>query len=505
MKRIKKVLVANRGEIAQRIIRTIREMGIRSVAVYSDVDEKSGFVLSSDEYYPLGGIESIETYLNIEKIINIAKKTHCDAIHPGYGFLAENSLFAQCCKDEGLIFIGPKPSQIKLMGEKTLARKKMIEAGVPVVPGSEKPVCQRETLLKEAEKIGFPLLLKASLGGGGKGMKIVRNKDELFSSFDSAQREAHSAFGDPSVYIEKYLDNPRHIEVQILGDKYGNVIHLFERECSVQRRHQKIIEETPAMDLSSKTREEICRVALKAAKAISYECAGTIEFLVDGDKNFYFLEMNTRLQVEHPISELTLCLDLVRAQVLVAEGNLNPFLGMNLTQRGHAIECRIYAEDPFNNFLPSPGKITHYKIPSGPGVRVDDGVYKGSVIPKEYDPIISKLIVWGEDRQIAIERMKRALKEYLITGIKHNIPLLQFVLETEDFRRGKYNTGILKKYSFEENFKIDDSDIECSIISAIFNKKERRDKIHSEGILGSKPSLWRQVFLPENKYGLRNK
>ncbi len=443
MAKIRKVLVANRGEIAVRIIKALKELGIISVAVYSDADSEALHILLADEIEYIGPPEPLSSYLNIERIVEAAKKHGVDAIHPGYGFLAENPDFAQAVIDAGLIFIGPRPETIRLLGNKVESRQKLVDAGVPLIPGMLATGLSMEEYKKEAEKIGYPVMIKAAAGGGGKGMRIVYSPDKLESAIAAAQREAKSAFGDESVYIEKYIENPRHIEIQILGDKHGNYVHLFERECSIQRRHQKIIEETPSTALTMEKRLQMGETAIRVAKTVGYESAGTVEFLFDKYGNFYFLEVNTRIQVEHPITEMVTCRDLVKEQISIAEGNPISFKQEELRQHGHAIECRIYAEDPEKDFMPSPGRILFVKEPSGPGIRVDTGIYSGMNIPPYYDPILSKLIVWGRDREEARKRMIEALKNYVILGIKTNIPYLIDILEHPEFIAGNTFTTFI--------------------------------------------------------------
>ena len=446
-KPIKKVLVANRGEIAIRIMRSCREMGIQTVAVFSDADRSSMHVRYANEAYSIGLAPSSESYLNMDKIIAVAKKSGADAIHPGYGFLSENSVFARRCREEGITFIGPSPESIQMMGDKISARKKMIEAGVPVVPGTTEKVTNELEAIKIIKEIGLPVMIKASAGGGGKGMRLVKKDSQIASSLRAARSEAKTAFGDDSLYIEKYIDSPHHVEFQILSDKYGNTVHLFERECSVQRRHQKVVEETPSPILTPEVRSKMGEYAVAAANAAKYEGAGTIEFIMDSNLNFYFLEMNTRLQVEHPITERVVGVDLVKEQIRIAEGFQLPFRQEDLKQSGHAIECRIYAEDTDNNFMPNPGTITHITEPYGLGVRCDGYVYEGYSIPIYYDSLISKLIVWGRTREEAIERMRRALYEYKITGVKTTIRFLERIMDTPDFRNGEYNTHFIEKNS----------------------------------------------------------
>ncbi len=441
---IKKVLVANRGEIALRVMRSCREMGIKSVAVFSEADRASMHVRYADEAYFIGPSPSNESYLNIEKIIDAAKQSGADAIHPGYGFLSENAAFSERCEKEGIIFIGPSPFSISSMGDKITARTRMIKAKVPVVPGTAEPITDEKLAIEKIEEIGLPVMIKASAGGGGKGMRLVKKKEDIVSAIRSARSEAKTAFGDEAVYIEKYIESPHHIEFQILADKHGNAIHLFERECSVQRRHQKVVEETPSPLMNPEIRDEMGKYAVAAAKAVNYHGAGTIEFIVDDNLNYYFLEMNTRLQVEHPITERVVGVDLVKEQIRIAEGKPLTLKQEELKQFGHAIECRIYAEDPENNFMPSPGVIKHITEPLGLGVRHDGYVYEGYEIPIFYDPMISKLIVWAKTRREAIERMKRALYAYKITGIKTSIPFLARIMEAEDFISGNYNTHFIE-------------------------------------------------------------
>lgn len=436
----KKVLVANRGEIAVRVMRTLREMGIETVAVFSEPDRESLHVRYADEAYCVGPASSNESYLVIEKILAVAKESGAEAIHPGFGFLSENSAFSKACEDAGITFIGPKPYAIEAMGEKTRARKLMVEAGVPLVPGTKSAIEDPEEALTVAKDMGFPVLVKASAGGGGKGMRRVDAAEDFVESFKGARREALAAFGNGDVYVEKYVVHPKHVEFQVLADGHGNVIHVMERDCSVQRRHQKITEETPCPTLLPETREKMGAVAVAAAKAVDYIGAGTVEFLLDVDQNFYFLEMNTRLQVEHPITEMVTGIDLVRWQVRIANGEKLTIEQEDVQARGHAMECRVYAEDPENNFMPSPGLITYLRSPSGPWVREDSGVYSGSTVPVHYDPMIAKLVVWGEDRDHAIGRMRRALSEYVISGITTNVAFHQEVLEHPDFCGGKYDT-----------------------------------------------------------------
>ena len=439
-----KVLVANRGEIAVRIFRTLRDMGLTSVAVYSDVDREAVHPRYADEAYALGGATSAETYLVVEKLLEAARESGAGAVHPGYGFLAENGAFARAVEEAGLVWIGPPPAAIELMGSKTRARQAMQAAGVPIIPGTTDSVASADEVVALGEEIGYPLLIKAAAGGGGKGMKTVYSADEAAQAFESAQREGKSYFADASVYVERYLENPRHVEVQVLADAHGNVIHLGERDCTIQRRHQKLIEETPSPAVSEELRARIGKIAVDAARAAGYRSAGTIEGLLAPDGSYYFMEMNTRIQVEHTVTELVAGVDLVRAQVQIARGEPLPFQQEEVALRGHAIECRINAEDPSSGFLPSPGKITVYREPSGPGVRVDSGVAEGSLVSPLYDPMIAKLIVRGADREDAIGRMLRALGEYRIGGVKTLIGFHKALLTHPCFRAGETCNGIVE-------------------------------------------------------------
>ena len=440
----KKILIANRGEIALRIIRTCRDMGIKTVAVYSECDKDSLHVKFADEAVCIGPSSSKESYLNIPRIIAAAEITNVDAIHPGYGFLAENAEFSEICMESEIKFIGPSPEMIRAMGDKSFAKDTMRKAKVPVVPGSDGVVKSVKEAKEIASEFGYPVLIKASAGGGGKGMRIVRNEDEMAGSFEMATNEALNAFGNGDVYIEKFVEEPRHIEIQVLGDQHGNVIHLGERDCTVQRRHQKLIEETPSPFIDDEIREAMGEAAIKGAKSVNYEGAGTIEFIVDKNKKFYFMEMNTRIQVEHPVTEQVTGVDLIREQIAIAAG-------MKIKKRkvkasGHSIECRINAENPDKNFAPSPGKITAFHVPGGLGVRVDTHAYAGYVIPPYYDSMIAKLIVTADDREEAIKRMYRALDEFIIEGIYTTIPFHKKVMRHEKFIEGIFDTGFIEKY-----------------------------------------------------------
>ncbi len=448
----RKVLVANRGEIAVRIIRALRELGVRSVAVFSDVDRTALHVQMADEAIAIGPAVSSESYLNIPRIIEAAQNAGAEAIHPGYGFLSENAQFARACAEAGIKFIGPSAQAIQQMGSKTAARRVAIAAGAPVVPGTEHAITSTAEALYTAAGIGFPVLLKAAAGGGGKGMRRVDRAEELDSALRSASSEAERAFGSGEVYIEKLVEQPRHIEIQILGDEHGHLIHLGERECSIQRRHQKVVEECPSplMARYPELRQKMGEAALKIAREVGYSNAGTMEFLADQQANFYFLEMNTRLQVEHPVTELATGMDLVHWQLRIAAGERLTVQQNDVHWSGSAIECRVYAEDPANNYFPSPGRVTQYVEPSGPGVRVDSGIYSNWNVPLEYDPLLAKLCVWAPDRAMAIERMKRAIGEYRVLGITTNLELFASILADERFRSGHLHTGFLDGFQLNE-------------------------------------------------------
>jgi acetyl-CoA carboxylase biotin carboxylase subunit len=462
---IHKILIANRGEIAVRVIRACRELGIATVAVYSDPDRGALHVRRADEAYHIGPAPARESYLNIEKILDVAKRSGADAIHPGYGFLSENATFANACEAAGVKFIGPSAKSMNIMGSKTSARRAMEAAGVPFVPGSSKGLTLAEAG-QVAERVGYPVMLKAAAGGGGKGMRLVRSAADLKSAFEGASSEAARAFSSDEVYVEKYIERPRHIEVQVFGDEHGNVVYLGERECSVQRRHQKVIEEAPSAVVTLELRRKMGETAVQVAKAAGYFNAGTVEFLVDKDLNHYFLEMNTRLQVEHPVTELVTGLDLVHLQIHVASGGKLPFKQEDVQLRGHAIECRIYAEDPDNNFFPSPGEITRLITPGGPGIREDSGVFEGWRVPLDYDPMLSKLIAYAPTREMAIARLNRALEEYTIGGIKTNLSLFRRLLHEPAFVNAEIDTGYLDRL-LSEGKKSAPADLQKMRVAAV--------------------------------------
>jgi acetyl-CoA carboxylase biotin carboxylase subunit len=463
----KKILIANRGEIAVRVLRACHEMGIAAVMVYSDVDRAALHVRKADEAYPLGPAAASESYLNIPKILDVARRSGADAIHPGYGFLSENAKFAQACRDAGVKFIGPTAAAMDAMGSKTRARQAMEKAGVPFVPGTSRGMESFQEAEQVAARIGYPVMLKAAAGGGGKGMRLVEAPAQLKSSLEAARSEAQSSFGDDEVYIEKAIINPRHIEMQVLADEHGNTVYLGERECSLQRRHQKVLEEAPSPIVDAEMRRRMGEIAVRVARTADYTNAGTVEFLVDQQKNLYFLEMNTRLQVEHPVTELVTGLDLVHLQISIAAGEKLPFTQEDVRIRGHAIECRIYAEDPDNNYFPSPGEITLLLEPSGPGIRQDSGVYEGWKVPLDYDPLLAKLIGYGTDREQAISRLRRALGEYFVGGIKTNLSLFRRILGDADFLSAKLDTGLLDRMlKRTEDKPVDSRPAEVAAIAA---------------------------------------
>src|SRR5213594_1245121 len=475
----KKILIANRGEIAVRVIRACHELGIKAVAVYSEVDRASLHVLKADEAHHIGAAAASESYLDIRKIIDVAKRTGAQAIHPGYGFLSENAKFAQTCAEAGVKFIGPNAAAMELMGSKTRARQQMEKAGVPCVPGTSRGLESFGQAERVAEEIGYPLMLKAAAGGGGKGMRLVRSREELKPALESAKSEALRAFGDSEVYVEKLIANPRHIEVQVLADEHGNVVHLGERECSIQRRRMG-------------------EVAVRVAKAAGYTNAGTVEFLVDEARKFYFLEMNTRLQVEHPVTELVTGLDLVHLQIRIAAGEKLPFAQEDVHIRGYAIECRIYAEDPDNNYFPSPGKISLLLTPDGPGVRHDSGMYEGWTVPIDYDPLLAKLIGYGSDRAQAVSRLRRALDEYVVGGIKTNISLFRRILGDQDFQAGKPDTGYLDRLLHTTQVSSGDQHADAAAIAAGIFATLDSASATANGVAGDRPavataSTWKQA------------
>ncbi len=496
---IRKILIANRGEIAIRVMRACYEMGIRSVAVYSTADRTSRHVLYANEAECIGPAPSSESYLCIEKIIEAAKRHKCDAIHPGYGFLSENAEFARRCEEEGIIFIGPNPQTMVDMGDKIQARRHMIAAGVPVVPGTQDKLNSPEEAIGVCKAIGFPVMIKASMGGGGKGMRLVHREEDVVEAYNACKSEAMSGFGDDTVYIEKFVEGPHHIEFQILGDKYGNVVHLYDRECSVQRRHQKIVEESPSPFLDPELRKKMGEAAVAAAKAVGYVGAGTIEFLVDKHKNFYFLEMNTRLQVEHPITEEVVGIDIVKQQIFVADGQPLAFTQADIHQRGHAIECRICAEDTDNNFRPAPGVISCLVEPHGPGIRIDSAVYEGYEIPMYYDPMIGKLIVMATTREFAIERMRRALFEYRVAGLVTNIRYLRRIIDVPQFKEGNYDTSFIEvnqeRLRPRPGFKNDSEDMAviAAYIDYLMNYEENMSETSAQN--GNALSRWRAFGL----------
>ncbi len=478
---IKKVLIANRGEIAIRVIQACRELGIQTVALYSDVDRASLHVRQANEAYHIGGARPSESYLNIDKVLEVARKSGADAVHPGYGFLAERADFAQACLDEGLIFIGPRPESIALMGDKLAARETMRDAGVPLIPGTRPGLTDDEIIAAAEEEVGFPLMVKAAAGGGGKGIRIVSRIEDLPGSLASARREAEAAFGDGTVYLEKLIEGARHIEIQVLADSHGNTIHLGERECSIQRRHQKLVEESPSVFVDDDMRQRMGEVAVRAAQAANYLNAGTIEFLVDREKNFYFLEMNTRIQVEHPVTEMVTGVDLVKEQIRIARGRRMGPTQESIAMKGWAIECRINAEDPYQGFMPSVGKVTALLTPTGPGVRIDSGIYDGFEVTPYYDSMLAKLICWGETRGEAILRMRRALSEYRVMGVNTNIPFHQSLLDSHRFLAGSFNTSFV-----EERFEIEkeESDEQMELAAILATLVAHRDRQQAAQIVG---------------------
>jgi acetyl-CoA carboxylase biotin carboxylase subunit len=487
-RRFAKVLIANRGEIAVRVIRACRELGIASVAIYSEADRDALHVRLADEALAVGPAPSRESYLRIDRVLEAARASGADAIHPGYGFLAENADFARACEAAGVVFIGPRSETIALMGEKTSARREAKAAGVPVVPGTLEPIADEADIAREAEALGYPVMLKAAAGGGGKGLRLVAGRGELGAALARARSEAKGAFGDDRVYLEKAVLRPRHIEIQVLADAHGNAVHLFERECSIQRRHQKVVEESPSPLVSPELRERMGAMALALVKRVSYVNAGTLEFLVDASGQPYFLEMNTRLQVEHPVTEMVTGVDLVRLQIRIAEGDPLPFRQAELAQRGHAIECRVYAEDPDQGFLPSPGRITTLRAPGGPGVRDDSGVYEGCEVPVHYDPLVSKLVVWAESRPAAIERMRRAVSEYRLLGIRTTLPFFERVLIDPAFVKGELDTAFVPRLLEESRPR--EPPLDVAIAAAAIAAYEERRRVRSQLTPAAAGSTW---------------
>ena len=496
MRKINKILVANRGEIALRVMRTAKEMGIRTVAIYSEADRNALHVRFADEAVCVGGPKSSESYLRGDHIVELCKQLHVDAVHPGYGFLSENAGFARKVEEAGIIFIGPSPEAIELMGSKLAAKAAVAKYNIPMVPGTEEAIRDVEAAKQIATEVGFPILIKASAGGGGKGMRIVERVEEFEDQMKLAVSEATSAFGDGAVFIEKYIGSPRHIEIQVLGDTHGHIVHLFERECSIQRRHQKVIEEAPSAVLTPALREEMGRSAVRVAQACDYVGAGTVEFLLDENMNFYFLEMNTRLQVEHPVTEQITGLDLVKEQIYVAEGKPLSFRQEELQIKGHALELRVYAEDPVNNFLPDIGRLETYKRPQGLGVRVDDGFEQGMDIPIYYDPMIAKLVTFGKDRQEAIDKMVRAIDEYQITGIETTLPFGKFVLQHEAFVSGNFDTKFIERYFTPEVLapQHEEEVDEIAAVLAAILVNQRKPATVVDGVNGCAPAPtnWRK-------------
>ena len=495
MAKIQKLLVANRGEIALRIMRTAREMGIRTVAIYSEADRKALHVRYADEAVCVGPPPSSESYLRADAIIEACRKTGADAIHPGYGFLSENAGFARAVRNAGLIFVGPSPESIEVMGSKLAAKAAVASYNIPMVPGTPEAITDRDDARKTAAQIGYPILIKASAGGGGKGMRIVESDAEFDEGMNRAVSEATSAFGDGSVFIEKYVTSPRHVEIQVLGDQHGNIIHLFERECSVQRRHQKVVEEAPSSVLTPEIRTEMGRCAVEVARACGYYGAGTVEFIVDDQLNFYFLEMNTRLQVEHPVTEQITGIDLVKQMIYIAEGKPLTIKQEDLKINGHAIEIRVYAEDPANNFLPDVGTLETYVRPQGNGVRVDDGFEQGMAIPIYYDPMIAKLVTTGATRAEAIEKMIRAIDEYRITGVQTTLPFCRFVMQHDAFRSGQFDTHFVSQYftpdKLTPEISLEETQLAGALAAWLFQNSKPKNEANTAGVEQQR-SKWRE-------------
>ena len=495
-----KVLIANRGEIAVRVIRACRELSIKTVAVFSEADRESLHVLLADEAVPIGPPPATESYLVIDKLIAAARATGAEAVHPGYGFLAENAKFAQACLDAGLTFIGPPPAAIRAMGDKMAARRVAITMGVPVVPGTEQPVSDDAEAARVAERVGYPVMVKAAMGGGGKGMRLVRAPGDLAGALRAARSEAGAAFGDAAVYIERYVEEPRHIEIQVLADAHGGVVYLGERECSIQRRHQKLVEESPSPFVTPEMRRRMGEAACRVAAAVGYVNAGTVEFLVDRERSFYFLEMNTRLQVEHPVTELVTGRDLVKDQLRIAAGEKLGFGQDDVALHGWAIECRVNAEDPFAGFIPSPGTVVGLRAPGGPWVRDDTGVYAGCTIPRFYDTLMAKLIVWGPDREAAIARMTRALGEYKVAGVQTTIPILERIIRHPDFVAGRLSTGFMERLLAADKPEGAGRHRKIALIAAALTAYKRAGRpasaVGSSSGPATTPSAWRQALRP---------
>lgn len=488
----KKILIANRGEIAIRVARACKELGISAVGIHSTADLSSSHLHHMDERYWVGDSAPQESYLNIQSIVDAASKAGAEAIHPGYGFLAENPRFAAACEEKGIVFIGPDSKALALVGDKVASRNTVQRVGVPIIPGMHIAEKDMDAFRKLATSVGYPVIVKASMGGGGKGMRIVRDEKDLQSSIEAGQREARSAFGDETVYIEKYIERPRHIEFQVLRDRHGKTVHLFERECSIQRRHQKIIEETPSPILDDELRQRMGEAAKKVIEAADYTNAGTVEFLLDKDRNFYFLEVNARVQVEHPITEMVTGVDIVRSQIMIAAGDKIGFEQSGIKQRGHAIEARIYAEDPENSFLPCPGKILFLSEPSGPGVRVDSGIFRGWDVPPYYDPILSKLVVWAEDRNTAIRRMSIALKDYVILGIKTNLGYLARIMNNAKFVKADYHTHFIDENESLLSRSKENTDVVLAAAAlTIAGKKVAATPVNGAKTQGTSP--WQEI------------
>jgi len=492
----KKILIANRGEIAVRIARACREIGVTSVAVFSDVDRAALHVRLADEAYPVGPAASRDSYLRIDKLMEVARCAGCDALHPGYGFLAENPALARACAENKITFIGPSPEAMERLGLKTAARQLAARAGVPMVAGTKDPIATHEDAAKIAKPLGYPVLLKAVAGGGGKGMRLVATDSDMAAAWRDASSEAQNAFGDAHLYLEKYVERPRHVEIQILGDTQGSIVYLGERECSVQRRHQKVIEESPSPIMTPELRRAMGEAAVRLAREAGYVNAGTVEFLVDSSHNFYFLEVNTRLQVEHPVTEMVTGLDLVKLQIQIATGEPLPFSQEDIKLAGHAVECRLYAEDPANQFFPSPGKILSRRTPSGPGIRLDDGVYEGFTVSTEYDPMLGKLIAHGQDRAEAIARLDRALEEHSVTGIKTNARLLLSILRDPDFKRGEIYTRwlderLLQLLAAQQSTEKDTIAEDAAVLAALLQfLKARKTSALDESVAATR-SRWK--------------